>query len=172
MAKTARAKKAKPAKNAQKHGKVKKVKKPVEDRKSTWRQNHVIILRAYMELLKLFPEINPEASEIAEKCGLHYNTVRKHIDEYDPQKDIAGSSIRMYTQKIIKTLTALAVSGDVKAAKLWREWVARDATPLVLGGAIKVDNGPDLSGYSNESLSKLRIIHEKEEKRKGGTDGK
>lgn len=84
--------------------------------RSDYEHNHLVIRKAYMELLAKYKR-KPTLSELAEKAKVSLKTVDRHLE--DMQFKPLNSSLRILTDDILVSIFQTARKGNVAAQKLW-----------------------------------------------------
>ncbi|HYX08431.1 MAG TPA: hypothetical protein VE912_17000 [Bacteroidales bacterium] len=98
------------------------IKKTTKNNKTSKRKdfefNNVLVRNAFLEI---FNETGrkPKLVELADKTGLHFETIRSHVNElqFTPQSD----TMRVLTPDVIASLARQCIGGDVRAIKLWMQ---------------------------------------------------
>lgn len=107
----------------------------VKERNRGW---HVADSQVLSALYNLLNEtgIVPSYTQIAQKCGLTYETVRKHLCDKSVT-DFAGD-YKQHIPGIIESLAVLAKNGDVPAARLYLQ-VSGFSEKTMLDATVKSD---------------------------------
>lgn len=93
-------------------------KKPRKSRKEDWETNHILIKEAYTELLTMKRRA-PSIQEVADRVGLAYKTVYRHIEEIKlaPQ----NSPAKLLTEDVFAGIARAAIKGSAANAKLFMQ---------------------------------------------------
>lgn len=105
----------------------------VDSKNSFWEHNHHLITSTINKLMREYGYM-PSKTSIAEQSGLSRQTVTKHLKEYKMQPGYQAEmkQFEYMTSKVLAVVYKSAVTGDLKASKLYLETV---------GGANKKSSG-------------------------------
>ena len=109
----------------------------VELKNKTWENNHLLITKAIATSIYQ-KNILPSKSEIAEATGLSRQSVHKHLKQFGEQPALLENieQVNLMTNKVMANMLGLAMSGDVKAARLVME-----ITGVLNGKMAVINNG-------------------------------
>jgi DNA-binding transcriptional ArsR family regulator len=114
-------------------------------RRPDWEANHNLIKELFYELLRLHKRA-PQISEIADRLGLSYRTVERHIEEIDLREVMRESPVRLMTDEVLAGVARAGVNGSAANAKLffqlmhgWAETMKNEHSGPD-GGAIEIDD--------------------------------
>lgn len=84
--------------------------------RSDYEANHIVIRKAYFELLTKFKR-KPTLAELAERTKLSMKTIDRHLEDiqFKPQQ----SSFRILSDDVLLSIFHSARKGSVAAQKLW-----------------------------------------------------
>lgn len=115
-------------------------------RKADWESNHQLIKDSFYELLRLRKRA-PKISEIAERTGLSYRTVQRHIEQMDLDEIRTTSPARLMRDEVLIGLAKSAIGGNPRSAELYMELMHGYSKPTRVehtgkdGGPIEIDDG-------------------------------
>jgi len=93
-----------------------------QDRKNIWERNHLIITNALHALMRETGQM-PTKMLIAQRAGLSRPTIDKHLKEYQthPALQDQAEVSKMMIPNVLASVYKMAVSGDVRSARLYFE---------------------------------------------------
>lgn len=124
----------------------KKPKNLTPKRRADWEANDLLIKEAFYDLLRLRKRA-PKISEIAERTGVSYRTVQRHIEEMSLEEISTTSPARLMRDEVLIGLAKSAIGGNPRSAELYMELMHgySKASRVELtgkgGGPIEVENG-------------------------------
>lgn len=94
------------------------------ERNITWEENHLQIIACIKKYI-LQERRTPSIITIAETTGLSAKTVRKHIKDFsnDPAFEEYTSTFKLMVSDVLREVCAMALRGDIKAARLFLEFM-------------------------------------------------
>jgi hypothetical protein len=97
-----------------------------------WEGNHLLITNAIASFMEDYGFM-PTKNRIAEKTGLSRATIYKHLKDFTihPQYLIEVEQFRYMTSKVLAQVFKFALTGDIRAAKLYFEIVGN---PMIQPG--------------------------------------
>jgi len=97
---------------------------PANTKNQLWEHNHFLISRAISKLMREHGTMPPK-SAIAEETGLSRQTIARHFKEYKahPEYIAEMDQFKFMAPKLLANGFNFAVSGDVRAARLYFEMV-------------------------------------------------
>lgn len=133
-----------------------------EQRTDRWQYIHMNIMNAIRRLMK---ENNtmPNYSEIAQEVGMHRNTVRAHMREYE-KSTLYQNQLQQYrfaATAIVDKLMVKAMDGDNRSAKVFIECLPKIESwqvPLKIQSSKVVVKGVELTQAALDNMSEAKLI--------------
>ena len=115
-----------------------------------WEEYHQLIQDTYLQLLETGQRI-PTIQKIADKSGVSYKTVQKHLKELKLSDITPKAKIR--SENVLAGITKKAESGDAPAAKLYFQLIFGWSERQIFEFDMKKI---DLSELTDDQLTALR----------------
>ena len=118
----------------------------IKSNRKDFELNQAKIREAFIEILKEKKGRRPTRAELAERTGIHYNTIQKHLSGVDFSDLLADSQriFKVLNDDVVLSIYRSALKGNPAAQKLWLQYVNgwSEKTETKLSGKVEVDNKP------------------------------
>lgn len=108
--------------------------------------NQSAIRDAFLAILKEKKGRRPTRAEIAERTGIHYNTIRKHLRGVDFRDLLTEeqATFRILTDDVILSIYRSAMKGSSASQKLWLQVVEgwQEKQEVTHSGSVAVTDRP------------------------------
>jgi hypothetical protein len=121
------------------------VRKSAEQKRVDFESNGALIKETFYELLRLHRRA-PKLQEIADRTGLCYKTVQRHVEHLDLQQIKRSSPARLMTDEVLVGLGRSGAAGNPASVKLFMQLffgfteTTKNEHSGPDGGAIEIDD--------------------------------